>query len=458
MASTRAQQSRAPSIRDVARVAGVSHQTVSRVLNNSDAIRAETRDRVLAAMEQLQYRPNRAARALVTSRTHTIGVLTARRAHYGPAVALQAIEDAAVARGYNVTTSTLTETTDEAVRESIQRLLDLDVEGIVVIAPQQKVFDLIEELGIRTPYVTMRASVGEDPTALWVDQMEGARLATAHLLDLGHEYVRHIAGRRTGSRPMPGCRASSARCPTATCPSWRRSSGTGRPTSATTPGASSCGGGTARPCSARTTRWRSGSCTRLGPTAWTSPATCRWSATTTSRRRSTSGRRSPPSRSTSPSSAGAASTSCSPGRRAAAAHRHRPPARGARLHERAALALTRLAPRADAPLDDIAPRHEGRDVRAGARPGEHRRPRAGTGEHRRARHLLRPGARRDDRDQRPAWRRVTGRPAPPGRLGRTRRTCADIRNRTRKYPTPGGADRRVAPDGAGRYTNATIPN
>ncbi len=89
MASPRTQQPRSPSIRDVARVAGVSHQTVSRVLNNSDAIRAETKDRVLAAMEQLQYRPNRAARALVTSRTHTIGVLTAQRSHYGPAATMQ---------------------------------------------------------------------------------------------------------------------------------------------------------------------------------------------------------------------------------------------------------------------------------------------------------------------------------------------------------------------------------
>ncbi|MDP4333403.1 LacI family DNA-binding transcriptional regulator [Curtobacterium sp. A7_M15] len=194
MASTRAQQPRSPSIRDVARVAGVSHQTVSRVLNNSDAIRAETRDRVLAAMEQLQYRPNRAARALVTSRTRTIGVLTAQRSHYGPAVTMQSIEDAAVSRGYSVTTANIAEPTDTAVRDGLGHLLDQDVEGIVVIAPQQRVFDLIEELGIRTPYVTMRSSVGEDPTALWVDQMEGARLATAHLLDLGHEYVRHIAG------------------------------------------------------------------------------------------------------------------------------------------------------------------------------------------------------------------------------------------------------------------------
>lgn len=196
MATSKAQKSRAPSIRDVARIAGVSHQTVSRVLNNSDAIRDATRDRVVAAMEELQYRPNRAARALVTNSSKTIGVLTARREHYGPAATLQAIEDAAVRRGYTVTTSNLTDATDAAVRAGLTHLLEQDVEGIVVIAPQQRVFDIIAELGVRIPYVTLRTRVGEDPSALWVDQMSGARLATAHLLDLGHEHVRHLAGSR----------------------------------------------------------------------------------------------------------------------------------------------------------------------------------------------------------------------------------------------------------------------
>ncbi|PZE27986.1 MULTISPECIES: LacI family DNA-binding transcriptional regulator [unclassified Curtobacterium] len=196
MASAKTEKSRAPSIRDVARVAGVSHQTVSRVLNNSDAIREATRDKVVAAMEQLQYRPNRAARALVTSRSRTIGVLTSQRSHYGPTLTLQAIEDAAVRRGYFVTTANIAAPDDASIRQGLGHLLDQDVEGIVVIAPQTRVFDVIAESGMQTPYVTLRSSIGEDPTALWVDQMTGARLATAHLLDLGHQYVRHIAGPR----------------------------------------------------------------------------------------------------------------------------------------------------------------------------------------------------------------------------------------------------------------------
>ena len=190
------ERSRAPSIRDVAKAAGVSHQTVSRVLNNSEAIRPETRARVLEVMEQLQYRPNRAARMLVTSRSNTIGVLTSMRAHYGPARAIQAIEDAAVERGYAVVTSNIAAPTDDAIQEGLGHLLDQDVEGIVIIAPQQRVFDVIERLGVRTPYVTLQSRVGEDARSLWVDQMTGARLATAHLLDLGHEYIRHIAGPR----------------------------------------------------------------------------------------------------------------------------------------------------------------------------------------------------------------------------------------------------------------------
>jgi hypothetical protein len=86
---------RAPNIRDVARLAGVSYQTVSRVLNNSDALRPSTKKRVLEVIDQIGYRPNQAARALVTSRSRTIGVLTSQTAHYGAATSLHAIEEAA---------------------------------------------------------------------------------------------------------------------------------------------------------------------------------------------------------------------------------------------------------------------------------------------------------------------------------------------------------------------------
>src|SRR5689334_20963807 len=95
---------RAPSIRDVAKIAGVSHQTVSRVLNNHPSIRPETKQRVLDVMAELQYTPNRAARALSTSRSRTIGVLCASSTDYGPASSIAAIQEAARAAQYWVST------------------------------------------------------------------------------------------------------------------------------------------------------------------------------------------------------------------------------------------------------------------------------------------------------------------------------------------------------------------
>jgi len=194
--STPTRAPRAASIRDVARIAGVSHQTVSRVLNNHVSIRDETRDRVLAAMAELQYRPSAAARALSTSRTKTIGVLASTRAQYGPARSIQAIEQAARERGYFVTSTSVAEPDEISLRDALANLFDQDIEALVVIAPQQRVFDTIADLAPRVPYITLRALGTGDPSALRVDEIEGARIATRHLVELGHESIGHLAGPR----------------------------------------------------------------------------------------------------------------------------------------------------------------------------------------------------------------------------------------------------------------------
>src|SRR5690606_27103903 len=85
---------------DVARLAGVSHQTVSRVLHDSPNVRGETRDRVLSAIRQLDYRPNSMARALVTGRSKTLGVVSSDTTFYGPASTLFGISQAARDAGY----------------------------------------------------------------------------------------------------------------------------------------------------------------------------------------------------------------------------------------------------------------------------------------------------------------------------------------------------------------------
>ena len=185
---------RIPNIRDVARLAGVSHQTVSRALNESPNVRAGTRERVLAAIEQLGYRPNEAARALSSKRSRLIGVLSTQGSHYGPSKSVQAIENAARDAGYRLTTSNIAAGDPDAIRAGLDALVAQSVEAIVVVAPQVRTVEAIRELSIAVPFVTLEAT-GLDPLhGLSVDQVGGARLAVRHLVGLGHERIAHVSG------------------------------------------------------------------------------------------------------------------------------------------------------------------------------------------------------------------------------------------------------------------------
>jgi DNA-binding LacI/PurR family transcriptional regulator len=188
------ERSRAPNIRDVARVAGVSYQTVSRVLNDSTQIRPETRDRVRMAIDELGYRPNQAARALVTSRSRTIGVLAAQTVHYGPQTSIQAIETAAREAGYRLSITNITSNDYASIKSGLDYLLSQAVEALIILAPQVRVFEAINDLQVGVPFVSLEASGADTSHSLWVDQVLGARLATRHLIDLGHTDVVHIAG------------------------------------------------------------------------------------------------------------------------------------------------------------------------------------------------------------------------------------------------------------------------
>ncbi|HST70894.1 LacI family DNA-binding transcriptional regulator [Kocuria sp. U4B] len=184
---------RAPNMRDVARAAGVSHQTVSRVVNGHPNLRESTRRRVLDAMEQLRFRPNRAARALVTSESRIIGALLSNGAEYGPSATLQAVEAAADAAGYAVDIVHIDPAGPATIEAAVDRLADHAVDGLVVLAPQVRSLEVIERLPIRIPFVTVHSTGGRDHR-MSVDQLAGARLATRHLLELGHRRVVHVAG------------------------------------------------------------------------------------------------------------------------------------------------------------------------------------------------------------------------------------------------------------------------
>ena len=186
---------RAASMRDVAALAGVSHQTVSRVINGHPSIRESTRQRVQEAMLQLHYRPNRAARALVTARSRTIGVLsTTAAALYGPVSSINAIQDAGRAAGYSVAVAQLPDLTGESIAAGLDHLLAQSVEGIVVIAPQEVVIEQLQSARLDVPYVTLQGGPSSLQRELTVDQVAGARAATRHLVSLGHRRIVHLSG------------------------------------------------------------------------------------------------------------------------------------------------------------------------------------------------------------------------------------------------------------------------
>jgi len=175
---------RAAVMSDVGRLAGVSHQTVSRVINGSPNVRPETRDRVLAAMRELDYRPNSVARALVTGRSRTLGVVSFDTTLYGPASTLLGIERAAHEAGYFIIVASLKALTRDSVTEAIERLRLHGVEGILVIAPYDDAAEALVDIAAHVPLVAVEAGPARGIPVACVDQFHGARAATQHLLEL----------------------------------------------------------------------------------------------------------------------------------------------------------------------------------------------------------------------------------------------------------------------------------
>ncbi|MCU7726057.1 LacI family DNA-binding transcriptional regulator [Actinoplanes sp. KI2] len=179
---------------DVARLAGVSHQTVSRVLNEHKNVSEQTRLKVRAAIAELGYRPDRAARALVTGTSQVIGVVAQNSSLFGPASMLTAFEEAAQAVGFAVNVSSVRSLDQLSITEAVERHLDQRVAGLVVIAPVESAGPALEHLPADVPLVTIDGDPERSSTLVTVDQEAGARAATQRLLDAGHRTVWHIAG------------------------------------------------------------------------------------------------------------------------------------------------------------------------------------------------------------------------------------------------------------------------
>jgi DNA-binding LacI/PurR family transcriptional regulator len=186
---------------DVARGAGVSQKTVSRVVNGEPHVSPALRERVQREIDRLGFRPNESARALVTRRSRRIGIITTGTSYFGPAAVLSGLERAARRAGYFVSVVQADEEDEDEARRSVTHLVSQGVDGIVVSAPAGSVRLAahvppgIPLLCVEYPADTADCSP-RDATAVVVgnDDVAGARIATEYLLGLGHRTVHHLAG------------------------------------------------------------------------------------------------------------------------------------------------------------------------------------------------------------------------------------------------------------------------
>ncbi|WP_328734128.1 LacI family DNA-binding transcriptional regulator [Streptomyces bobili] len=198
---------RSVSIRDVATAAGVSYQTVSRVINDHPSVKPSTRERVLAAIDELGFRRNATALALASGRSRAVTVLTANTTHYGYASILQGIEEAARAESYAVGIGVLESADEAAVATEVRRAADASG-GLIVIAYDPPGVKALAAVPADLPVVgvveTPTSPPGGDRPWVWTDDREAAYEATRHLLSLGHETVHYVAipssTRRTSAR------------------------------------------------------------------------------------------------------------------------------------------------------------------------------------------------------------------------------------------------------------------
>jgi DNA-binding LacI/PurR family transcriptional regulator len=187
---------RKPTINDVASIAGVSFGTVSRVLNDAPDVSAATRQRVLQVIKDIGYRRNRAATALVTSRSTSIGILSDGSPRFGPVGTLMALENVARRKGYATTVISVERPYGESIQAALDTLDDTGVGGIIVIAPVVEMAAAVWSASCRVPVEMIAAGASSTPNVFSYSENQelGARLATEHLIDLGHTDIAHFAG------------------------------------------------------------------------------------------------------------------------------------------------------------------------------------------------------------------------------------------------------------------------
>lgn len=183
-----------PSIYDVAKQAGVSHMTVSRVLNGHPNIRESTRDRVLQAIDEMNYTRSSIARALATRRAMRIGVLVDSPVQWGPNSTVRAIESAARDAGYAISSFSISEDEESQIDAGVVELVTQGVDALCVIAPRASSLDLLRQQSTGLPTLVIKAEEDPEMHTAAVDQRAGAMAAVMHLIALGHRSIAHLSG------------------------------------------------------------------------------------------------------------------------------------------------------------------------------------------------------------------------------------------------------------------------
>ena len=174
---------------DVAARCGVSYQTVSRVINEMPEVAEATRMRVLKAVAELGYRPNMTARQLVSRRSTVLGHVSFAMGLYGPSQTLVKVEEAAKDEGYSVMFAGIAEENVNEIRRAVNELCAHRVAGILIHLPLEIDLSMLRDLCQNVPLVAMDSDLGFKTSAVLVRQKSGSRMATQHLIDLGHRQI-----------------------------------------------------------------------------------------------------------------------------------------------------------------------------------------------------------------------------------------------------------------------------
>lgn len=186
---------KAATINDVAEKAGVSYQTVSRVINNHPAVKETTRSRVMEAIKLLHYQPSNVARSLAMRRSSLIGVVSFGTPFYGPTQMLHNIEQAARSEGFHVSIASVPDLTKEELVSAVNSLRRQRVEGILIIAPMMQAdVDFLKEFTAIVPIVLVDADPATHFPFSSIDQFAGGQMGAQHLLDLGHRRIALLGG------------------------------------------------------------------------------------------------------------------------------------------------------------------------------------------------------------------------------------------------------------------------